>query len=88
MPQSIAGIRESLTRDRRDKERRWGKRDSRVFRYDRRGSERRLGRDTSESGVDDDMIIEIRELVADLELLSIEAGKAELTCIRQRPDID
>ena len=87
MPQSIATIREMLIRNRRDKERRWGKRDSRVFRYDRRNGERRSPRDLSESGVDDDMIVEIRELVSDLELLSLEMDKnrSDLTCIRDRP---
>lgn len=87
MPQSIAAIRETLGRNRRDKDRRWGKRDSRVFRYNRRGSDRRLPR---ESGVDDDMIVEISDLVSELELLSLESmdkSRADLTCIQERPSL-
>jgi hypothetical protein len=90
MPQSIASIRETLSRNRREKDRRWGKRDSRVFRYNRRGDDRRLPRELSEAGVDDDMIIEISELVSELELLSMEdSGKsrADLTCIQERPNL-
>ncbi len=91
MPQSIASIRETLSRDRRENDRRWGKRDSRVFRYNRRSADRRLPREFSEAGVDDDMIIEISELVSELELLSLESmGKtpAELTCIVDRPNLN
>ena len=91
MPQSISEIRETLSRNRREKDRRWGKRDSRVFRYNRRGDDRRLPRDLSEAGVDDDMIVEISELVSELELLSLEgAGKsrADLTCIQDRPNLN
>ena len=91
MPQSISAIRETLSRNRREKDRRWGKRDSRVFRYNRRGDDRRLPRDFSEAGVDDEMIIEISELVSELELLSLEgAGKsrADLTCIQERPNLN
>lgn len=91
MPQTISAIRETLNRDRRDTERRWGKRDSRVFRYNRRGDERRIPREPGEAGVEDDMIIEISELVSELELLSLEpAGKsrADLTSIQDRPNLD
>ncbi|MBL4635475.1 MAG: hypothetical protein JKY56_16560 [Kofleriaceae bacterium] len=89
IPQSIAGIRTQLRRDRRGDERRWGKKDTRIFRYNRRSLERRIPRDTSEGAVDDDMIVEISELVSELELLSLERddGKAELTCIQERPDL-
>jgi hypothetical protein len=90
MPQTISAIRETLTRDRRDKDRRWGKRDSRVFRYNRRGSDRRLPRDLSEVGVDDDMIVEISELVSELELLSLETmgkSQSDLTSIADRPNL-
>ena len=91
MPQSMAEIRDTLNRDRRGDDRRWGKRDSRVFRHNRRGDDRRLPRETGESGVDESMIIEISELVSELELLSIEvAGKSrvDLTCIQERPNLD
>ena len=90
LPQSISAIREALTRDRRNKERRWGKRDSRVFRYNRRGDERRLPRECGEFGIDDDMIVEISELVSDLELLSLEGvghSRADMTCIQERPNL-
>ncbi len=90
MPQSIGEIRATLSRDRRADERRWGKRDSRVFRYNRRGDDRRLPREPGESGVDEDMIVEISELVSELELISLEGmdkSRADLTCIQERPDI-
>ncbi len=89
MPQSMAEIRTCLSRDRRADDRRWGKRDSRVFRYNRRGDDRRLPRE-AESGVEEDMIVEISELVSDLELLSLEGmekSHADLTCIQERPDL-
>jgi hypothetical protein len=84
MPQSLGAIREQLLRDRRCVDRRWGKRDSRVFRYDRRGRERRIPRSASEA-VDDEMIIEISELVSELELIANET-RSDLTCIQQRPE--
>lgn len=80
MPQSIAEMRDIISRERRRNDRRLGKPDTRVFRYERRVGERRSGRDDYPS-VDDDMIIEvtvdaagddfddltqIRELVKDL----------------------
>lgn len=90
MPQSIGEIRATLSRDRRADERRWGKRDSRVFRYNRRGEDRRLPREAAEAGVDEDMIVEISELVSELELISLESmdkSRADLTCIQERPDL-
>lgn len=88
MPQSIGAIREILLRDRRCTDRRWGKRDSRVFRYNRRGQERRVPRSPTESSIDDDMIVEISELVSDLELMARDSkSRADLTCIQQRPDL-
>jgi hypothetical protein len=81
MPTTIAGLREVVSRERRRRDRRFGKPDTRVFRYERRVGERRSGREDCPA-VDDDMIIEvtyeasdgddfddltqIRELVADL----------------------
>ena len=90
MPQSISLIRETLSRNRREKDRRWGKRDSRVFRYNRRGDDRRSARDVNEAGVDDDMIIEISELVSELELLSLDNSpkSRDLTCIQDRPNLN
>jgi hypothetical protein len=66
MPQSLAGIRQALDRERRDTERRFGKKDTRVFQHDRRSGDRRTEREPDELLViDDDMILEIEELVAD-----------------------
>lgn len=89
MPQSIAEIRDQLRRDRRADERRWGKKDTRIFRYNRRGNDRRLPREPGEGIVDEDMIVEISELVSELDLLSLErdGSGAELTCIQDRPDL-
>ncbi len=67
LPQSLAGIRRELSRDRRDDDRRFGKRDTRVFQYDRRGRDRREGRSPAEDWmiIDDDMILEIEEILED-----------------------
>lgn len=92
LPQTVAKIREALTRNRRSKDRRWGKRDSRVFRYNRRGDDRRTPRAVSELGIEDDMIVEISDLASDMELLSLdlsENSRADLTRIQERPsDLD
>ncbi|HEY1558932.1 MAG TPA: hypothetical protein VGF94_29110 [Kofleriaceae bacterium] len=81
MPKTIAELRDAVSRERRKRDRRFGKPDTRVFRYERRVGERRMGREDVPL-VDDDMIIEvtidapgdgdfedltqIRELVAEL----------------------
>lgn len=78
LPQSIAGIRAALLRERRIAERRWGKEDARVFQYERRQGERRGERPAS---IDDDMIVEVAELDA-----YRPATQAELTMISERPD--
>jgi hypothetical protein len=81
IPKTIAALREAVSRERRKKDRRFGKPDSRVFRYERRVGERRSPREEL-APIDDDMIIEvtievdaedfeqdltqIRELVAEL----------------------
>jgi hypothetical protein len=80
MPQTLGEIRAALVRERRNCERRWGKLDSRVFRYDRRSSERRSPAGQVDQ-VDDDMIVEISELAADLERLAAE--EPELTRIQE-----
>ncbi len=62
LPDTIAGLREALSRDRRDDDRRFGKRDTRVFQYDRRSDDRRLGRARTiddVQAIDDEMIVEI-----------------------------
>ena len=58
MPATIAGLREALSRERRKKDRRIGKSDTRVFKYERRVGDRRMGR-ADELSIEDDMIIEI-----------------------------
>ena len=58
MPKTIAEMKKVVSRERRDLDRRIGKVDSRVFRYERRVGERRSGREDFPA-VDDDMIIEI-----------------------------
>ena len=58
MPSTIAELREVVSRERRKLDRRFGKPDSRVFRYERRAGQRRSARDDYPI-VDDDMIIEI-----------------------------
>jgi hypothetical protein len=87
MPATIAGLRDAVSRERRKRDRRIGKLDTRVFRYERRVGERRTARDEYPI-IDDDMIIEvtveaspdgedfddltqIRELVADLRPASL-----------------
>jgi hypothetical protein len=58
MPPTITALKEAVSRERRKRDRRFGKADSRVFRYERRVGERRSGRDECPA-VDDDMIIEV-----------------------------
>ena len=52
-------LKEAISRERRKRDRRIGKPDTRVFRYERRVGERRATRATTYRDVDDDMIIEI-----------------------------
>jgi len=59
MPKTITLLKEAVSRERRKRDRRWGKPDSRVFVYERRVGERRSGRDQDLPPVDDDMIIEV-----------------------------
>lgn len=57
LPTTIAGLKAAVSRERRKLDRRVGKADSRVFKYERRVGERRDGRDAPP--IDDDMIIEV-----------------------------
>lgn len=57
MPRTLALLRDALSRERRKRDRRVGRLDSRVFQYERRAADRRDGR--SPLPIDDDMIIEI-----------------------------
>jgi hypothetical protein len=60
MPLTIMALKEAISRERRKRDRRIGKPDSRVFRYERRVGERRdTLRGEAIPDVDDDMIIEV-----------------------------
>lgn len=87
MPQTIAGIRKALDRERRLRDRRFGKKDTRVFQYDRRSNDRRGERVVRDECVpiDDEMIldIELEEVVASLERELAE--RDDLTRIRELP---
>ena len=66
-----------MSRERRKRDRRFGKPDTRVFRYERRVGERRTGREDVPL-VDDDMIIEVT-----IDATPSEHDDAELTKIRE-----
>lgn len=87
MPSTIGALRDAVSRERRKRDRRLGKPDTRVFRYERRVGERRTARDEYPI-IEDDMIIEvtveaspegedfddltqIRELVAELRSVTL-----------------
>jgi hypothetical protein len=57
-PLSLEALKVAVSRERRRRDRRIGKADTRVFRYERRVGDRRSGRETDPM-VDDDMIIEV-----------------------------
>ena len=58
MPPTLAELRALVSRERRKNDRRWGKPDSRVFRYERRVGQRRTDRDDFPP-IEDEMIIEV-----------------------------
>jgi hypothetical protein len=76
-PRDVAELRAGLSRDRRHRDRRRGKLDSRVFRYERRVGERRCERDEV-AVIDDDMIIEI---TVDLGLADTDPEFEDMTRI-------
>src|SRR5512143_2560592 len=78
-PQNAAELREALSRDRRGRDRRTGKADTRVFRYERRVGERRTQRDEV-AAIDDDMIIEI---TVDVALADTDVDFDDMTRIRE-----
>ena len=59
VPPTLAELKQTLERERRGRERRIGKPDTRVFRYERRVGQRRVDRDEAAAPIDDDMIVEI-----------------------------
>jgi hypothetical protein len=58
MPPTLAALREAVSRERRRVERRTGNPDTRVFRYERRGGERR-GTAAGCDRIEDAMIVEV-----------------------------
>jgi hypothetical protein len=73
MPGTLEALRDALSRERRRTERRVGKPDSRVFRYERRVGERRTAAEGYDR-IDDDMIVEV---VVELSPPGGEAFEAE-----------
>lgn len=76
MPRTLHELKIVVSRERRQNDRRVGKRDTRVFQYERRVGERRASRSEYPT-VDDDMIIEVT--VDD----SVEVEFEDLTQIRE-----
>jgi hypothetical protein len=58
LPNTLAALKAIVSRERRRVDRRFGKPDTRVFRYERRVGQRRDGR-ADYGAIDDDMIIEV-----------------------------
>lgn len=58
MPRNLIELKNAISRERRGRDRRFGKPDSRVFRYERRVGQRRSLRDDCPA-IEDDMIIEM-----------------------------
>jgi hypothetical protein len=79
MPRTIDALKEAVSRERRKRDRRFGKPDTRVFVYERRVGERRSGRDDAPA-VDDDMIIEVS---LDLHAEPAEDFEQDITAIRE-----
>jgi hypothetical protein len=81
LPQTLAGIRHALRRDRRDTERRHGAPDRRVYRHDRRNGDRRA--DRAGDVIDDGMIVEIHDLASELaaDVDPCDAAPSEMTRI-------
>jgi len=65
MPPTLAELKVALERERRTRDRRFGKADTRVFRYERRVGERRATREDGQP-IDDDMIVEITVELGDV----------------------
>ena len=80
MPKTITQLKEAVSRERRKRDRRWGKPDSRVFVYERRVGERRTGREAELPPVDDDMIIEI---TVDIDMSADDVDFDDITAIRE-----
>ena len=81
MPNTISALKDAVSRERRKRDRRWGKPDSRVFVYERRVGERRTPRtDEQIPPVDDDMIIEV---TVDSDAVDVGHDPEDITAIRE-----
>lgn len=90
MPPSLAALRDAVSRERRREDRRTGKPDTRVFRYERRVGERRAeGDGEGYARIDDDMIVEVAVEDAAPERDARDARDAEdVTRIRTLASLD
>jgi hypothetical protein len=66
IPPTLAALRDAVSRERRRADRRTGKRDTRVFRYERRVGDRRASGEGYDR-IEDDMIVEVVVGAADPE---------------------
>jgi hypothetical protein len=82
MPKNMTLLTEAISRERRKRDRRWGKPDSRVFVYERRVGERRDGREGDLPAIDDDMIIEVSFDDADVDFDDITAIRELVQLLR------
>lgn len=80
MPPTLVALRDAVSRERRRADRRAGKPDSRVFRYERRVGDRRLAGQGYDR-IDDDMIVEISIEAAELRRDG-DLGGEDVTRIR------
>jgi hypothetical protein len=80
MPPTLAALRDAVSRERRRADRRAGRPDSRVFRYERRVGDRRLAGQGYDR-IDDDMIVEISVEAAELRQDG-DLGGEDVTRIR------
>ena len=78
MPATIKALKEAVSRERRRTDRRFGKADTRVFRYERRVGERRTSRDEFPP-IEDDMIIEVTVEPAAFDAVDFD----DITAIRE-----
>ena len=81
LPMSLRELKAELERDRRLEERRLGKSDTRVFPRERRGFDRRFGRDEEFVTASEDQ--HLAELLDELS----GSDRGDLTCIKMLDDI-
>jgi hypothetical protein len=82
MPKNMMLLTEAISRERRKRDRRWGKPDSRVFVYERRVGERRDGREGDLPAIDDEMIIEVSVDDTDVDFDDITAIRELVQLLR------